>query len=498
MNLTAVLPGRKASTVPAIQPDSYDKIEPMLALAFVLSLARPADAASNCTPQQAALAEKPDPTDRPFTAIATNPNLSEGCRAELLSKLLGSIRGQASEGLCPGNHCAELDLALGQAELGLSGARWPLCSASACVAGRPEESCAPCRLDPAVADALAQADRTLAAVVEHEILMIREKIAAGSVPTCLLPAGCPDGDCRAALIRKWSDGSLIFTRKDGKEKWLGEASFLHLLLANAFTCDAGKQIGGTCAIYSGASLTSAYCAMPRFNPAAASSCTDRGPGFRCPSSAELLRDAHADGAWKITTCSEDETGQATQCAAAYDNPEQKAEKDAVDAYEKNCAFGPRDADCRARLRRIEDLRRKAGKETGAAWVSGFMGAPLGDLSGTLKRYGFSTVLYSWDEASWEALLASVDGGDPVQLALDANGWTGMSKDTGTVDGHAIVMEGHWKDARGTDWVLVNESNEPATIRLFEADEIKKNYLNYHGGGVGICTPQDPSRCTAQK
>lgn len=153
-----------------------------------------------------------------------------------------------------------------------------------------------CEINPLIAAGVNDADKFLAQAVQEEIEIVMEKIRRGLIPYCLLPVVCLENEeqCREALGSLTMESPSNFSAQESHANKSGlkgyrirRGAFLHLLLANAFSCGSGPQIGGTCSYYSGVNLTSHYCSVPARNPNAKSQCAGRGPDFICISPQEF-------------------------------------------------------------------------------------------------------------------------------------------------------------------------------------------------------------------
>jgi hypothetical protein len=474
----------------------------MLSLAAMAWLASWA-AAGACAKDERELVRNPDLMARPFTTIASDADLTEACRRSLIDSLGTWLNFQLQTTLCVGAQCGDLADASKSVDLLTAGLKGDICPPRTC--SGDDASCRTCAPRPDVLEVLSQADDALARALGSEMDVIEKKIAAGTVPSCLLPDDCPGAGCRASLMKTWWDD--WGDPSNPKEKKTRAGGFAHLLLANAFTCGAGKQIGGTCTIYSGVSLLSHYCATPRFNPEAANSCTAQGPGFSCPTADQMLQAAGSDGVWKATRCVDDETADESRCEATPVNSKEKQEAKRQAAFAAACPPGNSGTPaCRAMFEKLEKIRSQAGAQAvdagadeqhkiGRSWVSGKEGADLEAFQKTLRRFGFSVTYFPPDEQGWNDALRSVDEGHPVQIAVNPGGWWAGY---GPADsGHAIVIEGRWLDGAGAPWVLVRDSNFPNEIRLSPAGEFESKFIGYGGGAIGVCPPQFRSRCVRQ-
>jgi hypothetical protein len=437
--------------------------------------------------------------DRSFEYVASRADWSEPCRKLALYELARSLGGY--DGPCPGQRCAVLDSSAKSVEAFLDGHKADLCDASeACADARKD--CGACRLTSDASNELKSVDAMLALVAEHETAIVEQKIGQGRIPYCLIPRDCPGDGCGKALSRKWSDDILskATVPLPKTERWIAEGGFTHLLLASAFTCGAGEQVGGTCVMYSGASLLSHYCATPRFNPAAANSCTNAGPDFRCPSPDELRQAAWEAGIWRTTRCAVDEAGKRSNCVPTADTSRDDIEGFLNRRLSDVCPQDKADTpECRQLAADIEKARQDAAHPPqaasvdgggGVAWVSGTDGAVIRKMGEVYRKFGFETALYKADEDGWERVMRRALDGYPVQVGFDFTDWTYYWRP----GSHAVVVEGAFLDPAGTSWILLKDSNYPSWVKLFPAANLKAAYLRDHSGATSLCPPSDAAAC----
>jgi hypothetical protein len=429
----------------------------------------------------------------PFASAASWADYSEPCRRLMMYSVVEKLEEYSEIGPCPLGRCADLGTAARSVKLLLDNYKGELCKpGGVSIEGKNPHHC---ELMPEAEGELVRADDLLAQVSRREVSAVEDKIRTGRVPHCLLPPRCPGTGCGAQLADMLS--AEIFDKPGNGhpatpgEHWITDNGFLHLELGSAFVCSQSMQVGGTCGIYSGASLLRHYCSTPRFNPSSASACGSDGPGFHCPSTDELLKAAWLAGAWRATECSEDKASGQSRCGPAKDTGRSEAEDLLARHLGAVCPKEKADSlDCRRLREQIEAARRAApgtrGKPTTGYWAAGTEGTRFKKLAEVYKSFGFETSEIKADEEGWERAMNRLYAGHPVQLAFDPKDWA-FYWEPGS---HAVIAEGAYLDADGTSFVLIKDTNKPNWVKLLPTAELQTNFVGHHGGGLTICPPSD--------
>ncbi|MBI4369454.1 MAG: hypothetical protein HY547_04420 [Elusimicrobia bacterium] len=482
-------------------------------LLSILALAPPAaeGMALACSDEEeAAILENPGLSDDPVLSIAQNASVSDFCKKKIFDRIERSFKRRLKQGLCLGRDdghdvCAGLEAA----REALGNLPGKFCQE------RPENtentqgsaSDAACLLDPEHQDIFETAEERMGNVLFREIDAIENKFLT-SVPRTLIPPECEElgRTCRQALAQTWLQDTVFeksASKKDEEELWIEVGSYLHLLLSQAFTGDMQEQDGGTCGIYSGASLMEHYCLTPSKNPQASfGSVTLEGPGFSCAESPQdFLDEAFKNNVWTAQLCLQGRYDPAG-CEPITRVPLENWVENLQDQYRRYCiqTQAVSEEKCQKLDEETERYRYKSAQEYlgvkakkfPKAIIFGSTGINLESTPKLYAQYGFETALLDPKMPNtWEQIEESLRERHPIQIQVDPKHWAHYEIEL--FGDHIIILEGLFVGPRSVKEAVVRDSNFPQVVKIFPAETIRQSWVARGAPAVSLCAPSDPRK-----
>ncbi|MBI4369113.1 MAG: hypothetical protein HY547_02670 [Elusimicrobia bacterium] len=440
-----------------------------------------------------------DLEEHPVTSIASHRGMTPECKLSLISTMAESIRERVNLGWCDERWCDSLEASVGLMEEAAQffDPQLGFCREDSMADAKSTH----CELNEMASEPLELVDANIGEAIKLEMDAVRRKIDEERVPLCLLPEECRENwnDCQKYLNRLWLEQAV--SPVGDKEQWIPSGEFLHLELANAFSCDFGLQQGDDCAIFSASSMMSHYCTTPAINPNATENIFGmgiyaNGPGFSCPTKDLFLMTAHNMGIWSGRYCKTKPDGT-EECGVMLRDVRELAQRvTELEYFQKKLGCAKPNTNkarqyCPLIPGEIERYKKDAAaleKQYGinlrdpTTKIEGDTGASIVALRPVYQRFGFRTVSYPPNEMGWQYLIQAVKDGHPIQISIDPKFWNGY----GFSGGHTVVVEGVWKDGSGKRQVLIRDSNHPDSIKNFLESSLEAGYIQRGVGALGLC------------